>query len=135
MDDADDAGECPCQLAFLSTFHLGTLHQNCYTRAMLGPGEVVLYSRKGCHLCQIVKESLAKLDKHARFTWREIDVDSDPDVRRLYTDEVPVSPKPNLERATGIEPVTSGLGSRRSTAELRPLDLVRLPPGLVDDKL
>ena len=57
---------------------------------MSGPGEVILYSRKGCHLCQIVKESLVKLEKHASFTWREIDVDSDPEVRRLYTDEVPV---------------------------------------------
>ena len=57
---------------------------------MSGPGEVVLYSRKGCHLCQIVKESLAKLEKHASFTWREIDVDSDPEARRLYTDEVPI---------------------------------------------
>jgi len=57
---------------------------------MSGPGEVVLYSRKGCHLCEIVKESLVKLEKHAGFTWREIDVDSDPEVRRRYTDEVPV---------------------------------------------
>jgi glutaredoxin len=53
-------------------------------------GEVVLYSRKGCHLCEIVKESLVKLERHAGFSWREVDVDSDPDVRRLYTDEVPV---------------------------------------------
>jgi len=53
-------------------------------------GEVILYSRKGCHLCEIVKESLVKLEKHATFTWREIDVDSNPDIRRLYTDEVPV---------------------------------------------
>jgi len=57
---------------------------------MSGPGEVVLYSRKGCHLCEIVKESLVKLERHAGFTWREIDVDSDPEVRRRYTDEVPV---------------------------------------------
>jgi len=57
---------------------------------MSGPGEVVLYSRKGCHLCEIVKESLVKLEKHPGFTWREIDVDSDPEVRRRYTDEVPV---------------------------------------------
>ena len=53
-------------------------------------GEVILYSRKGCHLCEIVKESLLKLERHAGFTWREVDVDSDPDVRRLYNDEVPV---------------------------------------------
>ena len=57
---------------------------------MSGTGEVILYSRKGCHLCEIVKESLVKLEKHTSFTWREIDVDSDPEVRRLYTDEVPV---------------------------------------------
>jgi len=53
-------------------------------------GEVVLYSRKGCHLCEIVKESLAKLEKRGGFSWREIDVDSNADVRRLYNDEVPV---------------------------------------------
>ncbi len=53
-------------------------------------GEVVLYSRKGCHLCEIVKESLVKLERHGSFTWREVDVDSDPEVRRRYTDEVPV---------------------------------------------
>ncbi len=57
---------------------------------MLEPGEVVLYTRKGCHLCEIVKESLVKLQKRGSFTWREIDVDSDSDIRRLYNDEVPV---------------------------------------------
>ena len=54
------------------------------------PREVVVYSRKGCHLCEIVKESIAKLQKRGGFTWREIDVDSDAEIRRLYTDEVPV---------------------------------------------
>jgi len=57
---------------------------------MSAPREVILYSRKGCHLCEIVKESLAKLERHGGFLWREIDVDSDPEIRRLYTDEVPV---------------------------------------------
>lgn len=52
--------------------------------------EVVLYSRKGCHLCEIVKESLGKLSRQARFTWQEIDVDSDDALRRQFTDEVPV---------------------------------------------
>jgi glutaredoxin len=52
--------------------------------------EVVVYSRKGCHLCEIVKESLVKLERRGGFTWREIDVDSDEDLRRQFTDEVPV---------------------------------------------
>ena len=57
---------------------------------MTQPGDVVVYSRKGCHLCEIVKESLVKLHKQGGFTWREIDVDSDAEIRRLYNDEVPV---------------------------------------------
>lgn len=52
--------------------------------------EVVVYSRKGCHLCEIVKESIVKLHKRGGFNWREVDVDSDSEVRRLYNDEVPV---------------------------------------------
>jgi glutaredoxin len=58
--------------------------------SMSDPREVVVYSRKGCHLCEIVKESLGKLEKRGGFTWRDIDVDSDAEIRRLYTDEVPV---------------------------------------------
>jgi len=57
---------------------------------MSRPCEVVVYSRKGCHLCEVVKESIVKLHKRGGFTWREIDVDSDAEVRRLYNDEVPV---------------------------------------------
>ena len=57
---------------------------------MPGAGEVILYSRKGCHLCEIVKESLNKLHKRGGFTWQEIDVDSDSEIRHLYNDEVPV---------------------------------------------
>ena len=52
--------------------------------------EVILYSRKGCHLCDIVKESLAKLQRQGSYVWREIDVDSDDRLRRQFTDEVPV---------------------------------------------
>ena len=54
------------------------------------PHEIVLYSRKGCHLCEIVKESLTKLARQAQFSWQEIDVDSDDALRRHFTDEVPV---------------------------------------------
>jgi glutaredoxin len=52
--------------------------------------EVVVYSRKGCHLCEVVKESLGKLERRGGFTWREVDVDSVDELRRQFTDEVPV---------------------------------------------
>ena len=52
--------------------------------------QVVVYSRKGCHLCEVVKESLIKLSRRGSFIWREIDVDSDNEIRRQFNDEVPV---------------------------------------------
>ena len=52
--------------------------------------EIVLYSRRGCHLCEVVKESLQKLSRSSKFQWREVDVDSDDDLRRRFNDEVPV---------------------------------------------
>ena len=51
---------------------------------------VVVYSRKGCHLCEVVKESLSKLSRRGGFTWSEIDVDTTPELRRQFNDEVPV---------------------------------------------
>ena len=51
---------------------------------------VVVYSRKGCHLCEVVKESLSKLSRRGGFIWREVDVDADHELRRQYNDEVPV---------------------------------------------
>jgi len=52
--------------------------------------QVVVYSRKGCHLCEIVKETLSKLQRRGGFSWQEVDVDSDEQLRRRFTDEVPV---------------------------------------------
>ncbi|HEY1261988.1 MAG TPA: glutaredoxin family protein [Terriglobales bacterium] len=57
---------------------------------MDSPSQVVVYSRKGCHLCEIVKETLTKLHRRGGFNWQEVDVDSDEHLRRQYTDEVPV---------------------------------------------
>jgi len=52
--------------------------------------QVVVYSRKGCHLCELVKESLTKLSRRGGFTWQEVDVDGDSELRRQFNDEVPV---------------------------------------------
>jgi glutaredoxin len=52
--------------------------------------DVVVYSRKGCHLCDIIKETLTRIQGDAEFEWREVDVDADPQLRQQYNDEVPV---------------------------------------------
>jgi len=61
-----------------------------YNRGVPESRQVVVYSRKGCHLCEVVKESLAKLSRRGGFTWQEVDVDSDTELRRQFNDEVPV---------------------------------------------
>lgn len=57
---------------------------------MADPRQVLVYTRKGCHLCEIVKESLVKLERRGLFCWKEVDVDGDDLLRRQFTDEVPV---------------------------------------------
>jgi glutaredoxin len=52
--------------------------------------DVVVYSRKGCHLCDIVKQTLTQVQSEANFQWREVDIDVDPQLRLKYNDEVPV---------------------------------------------
>lgn len=68
--------------------------ENCPEAATLAlmdvPRQVLVYTRKGCHLCEIVKESLVKLERRGLFHWREVDVDADEKLRRQFTDEVPV---------------------------------------------
>lgn len=52
--------------------------------------DVVVYSRKGCHLCDVVKETLAQVEGEVEFQWREVDIDAYPELRQKYNDEVPV---------------------------------------------
>ena len=52
--------------------------------------EVVVYSRKGCHLCDIVKKTLTQLQGDGDFQWCEVDIDVDPQLRQEYNDQVPV---------------------------------------------
>jgi glutaredoxin len=52
--------------------------------------EVILYTRTGCHLCDVVKESLEGLADRAAFTWCAVDIDSDEELRRKFNEEVPV---------------------------------------------
>jgi len=61
-----------------------------HSASMTDLRHVLLYTRKGCHLCEIVKESLHKLHRHGGFQWSEIDVDSDEKLRREFNDQVPV---------------------------------------------
>ena len=52
--------------------------------------EVVVYSKPGCHLCDVVKGTLAGLEHRGTFRWREVNIEDDPELQRLYWDQIPV---------------------------------------------
>jgi len=52
--------------------------------------DVVVYSRQGCHLCDVVKETLINAQGKADFQWHEVNIDAYPELRQKYNDEVPV---------------------------------------------
>jgi glutaredoxin len=51
---------------------------------------ITLYTRRGCCLCDDAKKEIAEARRRAEFEYREVDIDADPELVRLYNDEVPV---------------------------------------------
>jgi len=51
---------------------------------------VTLYTRTGCCLCDDAKRVLTQARSRADFEYEEVDIDRDPELVRLYNDEVPV---------------------------------------------
>lgn len=52
---------------------------------------VVLYSRRGCHLCETARALVARVCSDLGETFVEVDVDQDPALADRYGDEVPVT--------------------------------------------
>ena len=51
---------------------------------------LTLYTRAGCCLCDDAKQVIGRARRRAAFDYQEFDIDGDPELRRLYNDEVPV---------------------------------------------
>ena len=69
-------------------------------RAPPGPGppgvtdvtaRVVMYSRPGCHLCEVAAETIARVCADLGEEWVEISIDDDPELREEYGEEIPVT--------------------------------------------
>jgi hypothetical protein len=58
--------------------------------AKAGTHEVVLYGAPGCHLCEEAAHALQTLRRTRRFSFREVDIHSDPELERRYLLEIPV---------------------------------------------
>jgi len=51
---------------------------------------VTIYSREMCHLCEVANETLVQLQAEYEFTIEKIDIDANPDLQMLYSEQVPV---------------------------------------------
>jgi glutaredoxin len=51
---------------------------------------VTVYSRTGCHLCEDAEAILKSLQGELSFDLEVIDIDKDPALANLYSDQVPV---------------------------------------------
>jgi glutaredoxin len=57
---------------------------------LAAPGDVTLYTRPGCHLCEKAKAQIAPLLKEFGARLTEINIDEDPELRARYDYDVPV---------------------------------------------
>ena len=51
---------------------------------------ITLYSRPGCHLCEIMRDVALPVAREVGAIFEEVDVDADPETARKYDLEVPV---------------------------------------------
>ncbi len=52
--------------------------------------QLTLYTRPGCHLCDDIKENLARARQREPFKLCEIDISADPLLERRYGRDIPV---------------------------------------------
>ncbi len=53
--------------------------------------EVIVYSRRGCHLCEEALDAILALRSEGfRFELREVDIESDEALLRSYLERIPV---------------------------------------------
>jgi len=56
--------------------------------------ELIVYYRDGCHLCDLVMDSLSRLQQELGYEIKQIDIDNDPQVtkrkRKQYNADIPV---------------------------------------------
>lgn len=52
--------------------------------------EVTLYTKHDCSLCDKAKEVILSVRREIPFTYREVDITSDPDTYEEYREQIPV---------------------------------------------
>jgi glutaredoxin len=58
--------------------------------SVAGPLDVTLYTRPNCHLCELAKAAVLPVVSEFRAQLREVDIDTDRQLRDMYNNDVPV---------------------------------------------
>jgi glutaredoxin len=58
--------------------------------APIGARRVVLYTRPGCHLCDVARETVLSLQPRLGFGFDEVDIESDEELELEYGIRIPV---------------------------------------------
>lgn len=56
-----------------------------------GTTRVVVYSKPGCHLCEDAVALVDQVCAELGATWREVDISGDPELMRVYGEQIPVT--------------------------------------------
>ena len=51
---------------------------------------IILYSKPGCHLCEVMKEEMAKADCADLYQLEEINIESNAELSTRYRHDIPV---------------------------------------------
>ena len=51
---------------------------------------VTVYSRRGCHLCEVAMQKVAELQNEFGYTVNEVFIDGNDELTNLYGEQVPV---------------------------------------------
>ncbi len=57
----------------------------------MSAARVTIYSRPGCHLCDVAREVVERVCADLGEEYAEVSIDQDPELRERFTDEVPVT--------------------------------------------
>jgi glutaredoxin len=52
---------------------------------------VVVYTRQGCHLCEVALEAVEQVCASTGDSWTSVDVDANPDLAQRFSEQVPVT--------------------------------------------
>ena len=57
---------------------------------MITRAQIILYSKPGCHLCEVMKKEMAKADCAELYNLEEINIESSAELFARYRHDIPV---------------------------------------------